>query len=604
MALLETERTRREPSVGATAHRDWLRALEATTQIGKEPNRLLFDIIDDMAKTSPDAHALISSDESLTYGELAARSNAYARWAVAQGIAKGETVCLMMPNRPEYMAIWLGLTTVGVVVALINTQLRGPSLAHCIDAVTPKHLIAAAEFSEELQTLKPSLQTHPTIWAHGGDGAFESIDHVVATLSGDTLSPLERRSVTITDRALLIYTSGTTGLPKAANVSHRRVLTWSLWFAGLMNTGPLDRVYNCLPMYHSVGGIVATGAALVRGGSVLIRDKFTAHQFWDDIADGGCTLFQYIGELARYLVNAPSHPRERAHRLRLACGNGLRGDIWEKFQTRFAIPRILEFYASTEGNFSLYNVEGKIGAIGRVPPFLRHRFPLALVKFDDESGFPMRGEDGHCLRCATGESGEAIGRIHDASARISGEFEGYSRAEQSGQKVLRDVFERGDAWYRTGDLMRVDESGFYYFVDRIGDTFRWKGENVSTSEVTAAIGAFPGVKEANVYGVRVPGTEGAAGMAATISNGNLDLDALRGHLAAWLPPYARPLFLRVADRLEATATFKHTKTNLQREGFDPAATSDAIYFDDPAKKAFVRLDAALFARITAGKVRL
>jgi fatty-acyl-CoA synthase len=510
----------------------------------------------------------------------------------------------MMPNRPEYMAIWLGLTTVGVVVALINTQLRGPSLAHCIDAVTPKHLIAAAEFSEELQTLKPSLQTHPTIWAHGGDGAFESIDHVVATLSGDTLSPLERRSVTITDRALLIYTSGTTGLPKAANVSHRRVLTWSLWFAGLMNTGPLDRVYNCLPMYHSVGGIVATGAALVRGGSVLIRDKFTAHQFWDDIADGGCTLFQYIGELARYLVNAPSHPRERAHRLRLACGNGLRGDIWEKFQTRFAIPRILEFYASTEGNFSLYNVEGKIGAIGRVPPFLRHRFPLALVKFDDESGFPMRGEDGHCLRCATGESGEAIGRIHDASARISGEFEGYSRAEQSEQKVLRDVFERGDAWYRTGDLMRVDESGFYYFVDRIGDTFRWKGENVSTSEVAAAIGAFPGVKEANVYGVRVPGTEGAAGMAATISNGNLDLDALRGHLAAWLPPYARPLFLRVADRLEATATFKHTKTNLQREGFDPAATSDAIYFDDPAKKAFVRLDAALFARITAGKVRL
>jgi fatty-acyl-CoA synthase len=343
---------------------------------------------------------------------------------------------------------------------------------------------------------------------------------------------------------------------------------------------------------------------LVRGGSVLIRDKFSAHQFWDDIADGECTLFQYIGELARYLVNAPSHPRERAHRLRLACGNGLRGDIWEKFQTRFAIPRILEFYASTEGNFSLYNVDSKIGAIGRVPPFLRHRFPLALVKFDDESGFPMRGGDGHCLRCATGETGEAIGRIYDASARVSSEFEGYSKVEQSEQKVLRDVFERGDAWYRTGDLMRADESGFYYFVDRIGDTFRWKGENVSTSEVATAIGAFPGIKEANVYGVPVPGTEGAAGMAAIICRGDLDLAALRKHLAAWLPPYARPLFLRVADRLESTATFKHTKTNLQREGFDPAATSDAIYFDDPAKKAFVRLDTAFFARITAGKVRL
>jgi fatty-acyl-CoA synthase len=604
MVLLETKRTKREPGIGATAHRDWLRALEATAPIAKEPNRLLFDIIAGVAKTSPDAPALIGSDQSLTYAQLAARANSYARWAIAQGIAKGETVCLMMPNRPEYMAIWLGLSTVGVVVALINTQLRGPSLAHCIDAVTPKHLIAAAALSEDLQSLAPSLQTRPTIWVHGGDGAFERIDHVVARLPGEALNLWERRPVTIADRALLIYTSGTTGLPKAANVSHRRVLRWSLWFAGLMNTGPLDRVYNCLPMNHSVGGIVATGAALVRGGSVLIRDKFSAHQFWDDITDGDCTLFQYIGELARYLVNAPSHPRERTHRLRLACGNGLRGDIWEKFRTRFAIPRILEFYASTEGNFSLYNVEGKIGAVGRVPPFLHHSFPLALVKFDDASSLPMRDEDGHCRRCATGETGEAIGRIHDASARISSEFEGYSKAEQSEQKVLRDVFERGDAWYRTGDLMRVDESGFYYFVDRIGDTFRWKGENVSTSEVAAAIGAFPGVKEANVYGVRVPGTDGAAGMAAIICDGNPDLAALREHLAAWLPPYARPLFLRLPDRLEATATFKHTKTSLQREGFDPAATSDAIYFDDPVKKAFVPLDAALFARIAAGKVRL
>ena len=357
-------------------------------------------------------------------------------------------------------------------------------------------------------------------------------------------------------------------------------------------------------MYHSVGGIVATGAALVRGGSVLIRDKFSAQHFWDDIVDGDCTIFQYIGELARYLVTAPPQPRERAHRLRIACGNGLRGDIWEKFQKRFAIPRILEFYASTEGNFSLYNVEGRIGAIGRVPTFLRHRFPLALVKFDDENSAPLRGKDGLCIRCATGEAGEAIGRIHDGSARAGGEFEGYSKAEQSEQKILRDVFERGDAWYRTGDLMRCDDSGFYYFVDRIGDTFRWKGENVSTSEVGAAIAAFPGVKEANVYGVRVPGTEGAAGMAAVVCDGNVDLVALRKHLTAWLPPYARPLFLRLAGRLEATATFKHTKTSLQREGFDPAATSDAIYFDDPARKAFVRLDGALFARIAAGKVRL
>ena len=604
MALLDAEHRRRESSGAETAHRDWLRALEATAPVAAQPKRLLFHVIEGLARTSPDAPALISADESFTYAQLAARANMYARWAIAQNLAKGDIVCLIMPNRPEYLAIWLGLTSVGVVVALINTQLRGASLVHCIDAVTPAHVIVAAEFSLHVQSLTAGLQGRPTIWCHGGDSAFQRIDHTIAKLSGTALTTSERRRITIADRALLIYTSGTTGLPKAANVSHRRLLSWSLWFAGLMNISPLDRVYDCLPMYHSVGGIVATGAALVRGGSVLIHDRFSTHQFWNDIASGGCTIFQYIGELARYLVNAPPHPREREHRLRLACGNGLRGDIWEKFQARFAIPRILEFYASTEGNFSLYNVEGKVGAIGRVPSFLRHRFPLTLVKFDDQSGAPLRGKDGFCVRCGIGEAGEAIGRIRDASARAGAEFEGYNKAEQSEQKVLRDVFERGDAWYRTGDLMRSDDSGFYYFVDRIGDTFRWKGENVSTSEVAAAIGAFPGVKEANVYGVRVPGTEGAAGMAAITCSGNLDLAALHKHLAAWLPAYARPLFLRVADRLEATATFKHTKTNLQREGFDPAATSDAIYFDDPAKKAFVRLDAALFARITAGGVRL
>jgi fatty-acyl-CoA synthase len=604
MALLEAEHRRPAPGVRETAQRDWLRALEATASVATKPNRLLFHIIEELAQTSPDAPALVSATESLTYAALAARANAYARWAIAQNISKGDTVCLMMPNRPEYVAIWLGLTSIGIVVALINTQLRGPSLAHCIDAVAPVHTIAAAEFSAELRSLAPNLRNQPKFWFHGGDDPLPRIDRAITEFSGSPLSASERRAVTISDRALLIYTSGTTGLPKAANVSHRRVLLWGLWFAGLMNTGPHDRVYDCLPMYHSVGGIVATGAVLVRGGSVLIRDKFSAQHFWDDIVDGDCTIFQYIGELARYLVTAPPQPRERAHRLRVACGNGLRADIWEKFQKRFAIPRILEFYASTEGNFSLYNVEGRIGAIGRIPAFLRHRFPLALVKFDDGNGVPLRGEDGLCIRCATGEAGEAIGRIHDASARAGGEFEGYSKAEHSEQKILRDVFERGDAWYRTGDLMRCDDTGFYYFVDRIGDTFRWKGENVSTSEVGAAIATFPGVKEANVYGVRVPGTEGAAGMAAVVCDGNVDLVALRKHLTSWLPPYARPLFLRLAGRLEATATFKPTKTNLQREGFDPAATSDAIYFDDPAKKTYVRLDSALFARIAAGKVRL
>ena len=586
---------------GHPASKTWLSALEATAPIAANPHRILPCVIEDLAETRGDSQALLSTGECLTYRALAERANRTARWALDQGLAKGDTVCLMMPNRPEYMAIWLGLTSVGIVVSLINTHLRGPSLAHCIDIVAPQHVIVAEDLIAELRAAIMQLASRPKIWPHGSE--FDVSDHAAERFSGERLTPSERRAVTIADRALLIYTSGTTGLPKAANVSHRRLLEWSFWFAGLMNTGPDDRMYDCLPMYHSVGGVVATGAVLVRGGSVLIREKFSAHQFWNDVADWDCTLVQYIGELCRYLVNAPRHPRERAHRIRMACGNGLRADVWEKFQKRFAIPRILEFYASTEGNISLYNVEGKVGAIGRVPSFLTHRFPLALVKFDAATGEPARDQSGFCSRCTTNEVGEAIGRIRNHTPQLGSEFEGYTNINDSERKILRDVFAHGDAWYRTGDLMRRDAGGFFYFIDRIGDTFRWKGENVATSEVAAVITAFPGIREANVYGVRVPGTEGAAGMATVVTDGPLDFVAFREHLASRLPPYAQPLFVRITDRIEATATFKHTKVELVRQGYNPMATSDAIYFDDPDQRAFVRLDGAHYAHIQAGEVR-
>src|SRR5580692_4637750 len=603
MSLLEAERAKPRTGGKDSALRDWVRALEATAPIAGNPQRILPRVIEELAETRGDAPALLSGGECLTYRALDDRVNRYARWALGQNLGKGETVCLVMPNRPEYLAIWLGITKIGAVVSLINTNLRGTALAHCLDIVKPRHIIVAAELCDEVRAALASMTSQPKIWSHGSDDHVR-IDRTIEKLSGERLTEAERRDVTIADRALHIYTSGTTGLPKAAHVSHHRLMQWSFWFAGLMNTGPGDRMYDCLPLYHSVGGVVATGAVLVRGGAVVIREKFSAHEFWDDVVNWDCTLFQYIGELCRYLANAPEQPREKQHRLRLCCGNGLRADIWQKFQDRFAIPKILEFYAATEGNVSLYNVEGKVGAIGRVPSFHAHRFPLALVKSDPATQQPIRDESGLCMRCATGEAGEAIGRIHDGAAHAAAEFEGYSDAAASQKKILRDVFERGDAWYRTGDLMRADAGGYFYFVDRIGDTFRWKGENVATSEVAAAITAFPGISEATVYGVQVPGTEGAVGMAALVVDGTLDLPELRQHLARMLPSYARPLFLRIQERIAVTATFKHQKNELIREGFDPAASGDAIYFDDPSQQAYVHLDSALFERIKAGAVRL
>jgi fatty-acyl-CoA synthase len=372
-------------------------------------------------------------------------------------------------------------------------------------------------------------------------------------------------------------------------------MMWTHWFAGMMQAQSNDRLYNCLPMYHSVGGVVASGAVLLKGGAVILREKFSARAFWDDVAQSGATIFQYIGELCRYLLKAPGEPG--THNLRLACGNGLSADVWETFQARFHIPRILEFYAATEGNFSLYNAEGKPGAIGRIPPFLRHRFGVVLIRRGAD-GEPLRNADGFCEKVETGEAGEAIGRIAGGAAR----FEGYSDKAATAKKILRDVFNQGDAYVRTGDLMRQDAQGFFYFVDRLGDTFRWKGENVATTEVATALTAYPGVAAANVYGVAVPGTDGKAGMAALETSATFDIDGLRTYLKTRLPDYARPIFVRLVDTLAATETFKQKKGELATEGFDPERVQGPLYAD--LGEGYVALDDTLHARIRSGAIRL
>ena len=580
-----------------SAAKSWLRAIELTSRIEAEPSRLFADVVEDWAKRQGERPALVSDIETLSYRALVGRINRYARWALSAGIKTGDTVCLIMPNGPDYVAAWLGISRVGAVVALINTKLVGSSLAHCINVAKAEHIILARDLVEVFETARPHLAHQTKIWISNGD-----LDEALTCLDDAPLSASERRDVTIDDRALLIYTSGTTGLPKAASISHRRILNWGGWFAGLTDATSDDRLYDCLPLYHSIGGIVAPCSMLFAGASVALADKFSASHFWQDVARFDCTLFQYIGELCRYLLKAPTSEFERQHRLRLACGNGLRGDIWESFQARFAIPRVLEFYAATEGNFSLYNVEGKVGAIGRIPPLLAHRFPATIVKVDAERGVPLRDENGLCIACGRGEVGEAIGRIGTADEG-GGRFEGYTDAGETEKKILRDVFAKGDAWFRTGDLMRLDAQGFFHFVDRIGDTFRWKGENVATSEVDDAVRNCPGVLDATTYGVTVPGCDGRAGMAAIVAGEDFDFETLAEHLAQRLPSYAHPLFLRISTSLEATETFKQKKRQLAREGFDANLVTDPLYFRDPGSGEYRPLDASVAGDIESGAIR-
>jgi len=590
------------------------------------------DLLTPHFERDPDRPALIGESGRMSWRELDQTANRVARWALEQGLRRGQVVALLMENRPEFIAIWLGLSRIGVVTALLNTHLVGDRLAHCMREAETQHWIVGTELLEAAASARPHLEGPMRIFrstlgssaAAGpaaedcgdpgrGDGAadsarddatrilgeLEDFDAQLAGHAAEPVDPAHRQGLRAGDGLFLIYTSGTTGLPKAARISHYKAVVTG---AGSMHAQGLraaDRTYCCLPLYHSAGGMMAVGAALLSGGTLVLSRRFSATRFWSDCAQHDVTSFQYIGELCRYLLNSPPHPDERRHAIRSAIGNGLRPEIWEAFQQRFAIPRIVEFYGATEGNMPRLSLSGKVGAVGQLPHLVRRIVGIEIVRFDVEKEQIVRGADGFCERAAFGEPGEAIIKISRTSR-----FEGYTNPEATEKKILRDAFAKGDAYFRTGDLLRLDEDGHFYFVDRIGDTFRWKGENVATSEVAEVLGVHPGVEEANVYGVALPGTEGRAGMAALVARDDLDLEALSAHVVAELASYARPLFLRILPAMEITGTFKHRKVDLVREGFDPRKVDDPIYFLDPEANRYVPLDGPTCDRILAGGIRV
>lgn len=546
--------------------------------------------------------AITFEGKTISYAELDAMANRYAHWAKGLGLTRGQTVALFMPNRLEYLAIWYGLTKVGVATALINNQLTGAALAHCLNISQAMHCIVDPETSPCFEGVKAQLERHMQQWVLG-PVHDDQRDLLKALKSCSHLRPdreTAREGLTASDTALYIYTSGTTGLPKAARITHMRAQLYMRGFAGSTGAKDTDRIYITLPLYHATGGLCALGAALLNGGSVVLRKKFSATHFWPEVVAERCTMFVYIGELCRYLANQPEHELERAHKIRMIFGNGLRADVWDDMLDRFKVGDVLEFYGATEGNVSFFNFDGKRGAIGRIPGYLRKKFNIRIVKFDVEHEMPVRGPDGCCIEAGPEEVGECIGHI-GSDARSN--FTGYADKAATEKKVLHDVFEKGDAWFRTGDLMKVDHDGYIYFIDRIGDTFRWKGENVATSEVAERLAGFEGVQEVNVYGVKVGDLDGKAGMASLVMEGDLDLQAFAKYVDESLPSYARPLFVRLQKAIETTGTFKYRKIDLVNEGFDPSKTKDPLYFRDPTK-GYVKITKALCAKIESGGFKL
>jgi fatty-acyl-CoA synthase len=573
--------------------------------IAPDSDTLICDDWEAACEKFADHTALLFEGERLTYRQLDALANRFAAWGLAAGVARGDSVALLLPNRAEYVAAWLGMAKIGAAAALINNNLTGAALAHCLSISGASHVITDTDSLAALGTIRAGLARPLTYWVIDAAGelgdAQRALDLKTPKLAPEAPPRSLRTGLKARDTALYIYTSGTTGMPKAAKIAHTRAQLYMRAFAGATGANAGDRIYCALPLYHSTGGLCGVGAALLNGATLVLRRKFSASHFWDDVAEHDCTLFVYIGELCRYLVNQPPHPKERAHLLRLGFGNGLRPEVWSELETRFGLTRMLEFYGSTEGNVSLFNFDGKVGAIGRVPPYLRSRFPMKLVQFDIEAEQPVRGPNGFCVPCAPGETGEAIGQIKD-DAR--GGYSGYADKAASEKKVLRDAFEKGDAWFRTGDLMREDKDGYFYFVDRIGDTFRWKGENVSTTEVAEAIARYPGIAEANVYGVQINRLDGRAGMAAITPGEGFDLEGLRDHLVRELPGFARPLFMRIQPAIETTGTFKYRKVDLVTDGFDPAKTEHRLYFDHPLAHRYEAITGELYNEIQGGAFKL
>lgn len=562
------------------------------------------DIEEAVDKFGPNV-AVEDETRKLTYREFEALANRYANWAKSRNLKRSDVIALVMHNRVEYVAAWFGFSKVGVATALINNNLTGAALAHCLTISTAFNVVTDEDCWQAVEDARGLVDRNLMIWVHGlGEenetNARRDLDNAVRSASSVRPDRSLRQGMTNRDTALYIFTSGTTGLPKAARMPHSRVRTYMRAFAGATASTPKDALFNVLPLYHSTGGLVGVGSVLLNGGRMVTRRRFSATHFWPDVKATGATMFVYIGELCRYLVNSPEHPDEKGHKLRLAFGNGLRPDVWPEFQSRFRIKDILEFYGSTEGNVSLFNFDGKAGAIGRVPGFLKSQINIRLIALDPETGEPVRGADGLCRLVMSGETGEAIGQI---GSDIRHDFSGYADKKASEKKILTDVLKKGDRWFRTGDLMRQDRQGYLYFMDRLGDTFRWKGENVSTAEVEQRLSEAPGVQEVIAYGVEVPGQEGKAGMVGLVLDEKFDAASFAAWADAQLPTYARPVFVRMLKSADTTGTFKYRKVDLVADGFDPDKVDGPVWVRG-GKAGYQKLTAKAREAILSGATRL
>ncbi|XP_050430867.1 long-chain fatty acid transport protein 4 [Adelges cooleyi] len=556
-----------------------------------------------VVKNTPNKVIFFFENKEWTALQVEEYSNKVANAMLESGFKKGDVVGLMMENRPEFVATWLGMSKVGIVSALINYNLRQISLAHSVNVANCKCLIYGSELIEDIEEIKDKLPNNIKllVWSSGSVPANDDtyLNNLVDKSPATVPNPPEKPG--IRDRLLYIYTSGTTGLPKAAVITNIRYMFIAGATSYQLGFNCTDRFYTPMPLYHTAAGVLCIGQALMYGCSVVIRKKFSASGYFQDIAKYNCTAAQYIGEMCRYILSTDPKPEDTNHKLRLIFGNGLRPQIWKDFVSRFNIPRVAEFYGSTEGNANIANIDNTFGSIGFVSRICPSIYPITIIRVDPLTCEPIRDANGLCMRCEPGEPGVIVGKINDTNP--SRQFLGYVNDKESEKKVVRNVFEKGDSAFLSGDLLVCDDLGYLYFKDRTGDTFRWKGENVSTAEVEGVVSNIAGYRDSVVYGVEVPNSEGRAGMAAIVDKNNtLDMASLAEGLKKMLPGYARPLFIRKLIEVELTGTYKLKKVDLQNEGFDMDKIKDPLYFMND-KGNYELMTAETYEKIKDNQIR-
>jgi acyl-CoA synthetase (AMP-forming)/AMP-acid ligase II len=573
-----------------------LRGIATNFWWSPESNRTIVHYLERWADHAPEDLYLSFEERHLTIGRMNAEVNRHVAAYRRLRVGPGSVVALRMGNRPEYLMHLYALGKLGAIAALVNPQVTGAPLAHALTAAKTTLVIAGsgelAGMEEALRDAGMSPEACLVDTEPGADpGRVPFAPWSERLPSGPAPNPPETASRKLSEVLAYIYTSGTTGLPKPAIVKHHRFVRAGAVLGGLAGATEDDCLYNCLPLYHANGVVIAASIALVTRSRLVLARKFSASRFWQDCRRYGATLAIYIGELCRYLYLQPPGAADRGHAVERLLGNGLRPDIWEPFCQRFGIQRVVEFYGSTEGNAETANLTNTPGSCGVLIPR-----KLALARWDPAREELVRDRRGFAERAGPGEPGLLLGRIEGKN-----EYGGYTNPAQSASKVLHDVFAKGDAWFNTGDLLRRDWLRRLYFVDRLGDTFRWKGENVSTNEVQNQLCGAPFVREANVYGVEVPGAEGRAGMATLVVDPGFSPETLYAHVARALPTYAQPRFVRLVGSLDLTGTFKLQKRQLQEQGFDPGVVPDRLLVWDPRRATYAELDEARHREVVEGR---